>query len=472
MPSFSKKLNEVQISQVAEFVSESTRSSTMGGSVAAGFKPDDTKIEDCKPTDFHCFEQAFANISLQGQPADGARSLRQGHQDARPDRARLPPHRPRDRRRSALTLPRQHRPGLRRRPPQLHLRLLPRHPRTRLPRSLPRASSAPRRRAFCAQPRCPQVRVHRLPVRPRARTRPDDLHRLRPSPVAAHVRQAHGRPAELHGRRVHGELPVVVRHHVPLAEGERPIYPCNAVAERYKYYCYDLVTARILPKVNYNWKKASAWCRKSEKNWVKVCFQSMGRDASGYTRLDPGRILRICRAAGDMARECIYAAAEDMTYTDVNARRAKNLCNTAPAAARSYCWTGSARSSARSTASCRSARRAATRRRARRPTARRATAAPRSPRNRPSIAPERRARSLARPGPRSASTRSRPGPALDHVAEIVLRDDRVSAGARSTTSLPSPGSMSSAPRRPQIRSGNLVPSIVLALDSVNRNAGV
>ena len=97
------------------------------------------------------------------------------------------------------------------------------------------------------------------------------------------------------------------------------IYPCNAVAEKYKYYCYDLVTARILPKVNYNWKKTAAWCSKSEKNWVSVCFESMGRDASGYTRLDPVRILRICRTAGDMARECIYAAAEDMTYTDVSA---------------------------------------------------------------------------------------------------------------------------------------------------------
>ena len=41
-----------------------------------------------------------------------------------------------------------------------------------------------------------------------------------------------------------------------------------------------------------------------------------------------------------MARECIYAAAEDMAYTDVSARRAKNLCNTAPSAARNYCWTG------------------------------------------------------------------------------------------------------------------------------------
>jgi hypothetical protein len=41
-----------------------------------------------------------------------------------------------------------------------------------------------------------------------------------------------------------------------------------------------------------------------------------------------------------MARECIYAAAKDMAYTDVSPRRAKVLCNTAPTATRGYCWEG------------------------------------------------------------------------------------------------------------------------------------
>ena len=41
-----------------------------------------------------------------------------------------------------------------------------------------------------------------------------------------------------------------------------------------------------------------------------------------------------------MARECIYAAGKDMTYTDVSARRAKVLCNTAPGSTRDYCWQG------------------------------------------------------------------------------------------------------------------------------------
>ena len=117
---------------------------------------------------------------VQGQPEDGPRSVRQGHQDTRADRARLPPHRPRDRRRGALTLPRQRRPGLRRRPAELHLRLLPRHPRTRLPRSRPE-QARPLGAQVLRQPRGPQVRVHRLPMRPRPRTRTHDLHRLRPA---------------------------------------------------------------------------------------------------------------------------------------------------------------------------------------------------------------------------------------------------------------------------------------------------
>jgi hypothetical protein len=39
-----------------------------------------------------------------------------------------------------------------------------------------------------------------------------------------------------------------------------------------------------------------------------------------------------------MAGECVYAAAKDMTYTDVSPRRAKGLCNTAPHNLRDYCW--------------------------------------------------------------------------------------------------------------------------------------
>jgi cytochrome c553 len=118
------------------------------------------------------------------------------------------------------------------------------------------------------------------------------------------------------------------------------IYPCNAVAERDKLYCYLMVTSRILPEVDYRWPVAVRWCRRSERAWVTTCFQSLGRDASGFTVQNPPRIVSICRQAGDMERECVYGAARDLTANDANARRATRLCLLVPPGMRSYCFEG------------------------------------------------------------------------------------------------------------------------------------
>ena len=118
------------------------------------------------------------------------------------------------------------------------------------------------------------------------------------------------------------------------------IYPCNSIAEKYKLYCYLMVTSRILEKNGYNWKKAAATCRKSDKAWIATCFQSLGRDASGNTRQDVPKILELCALAGDMTNECIYGAARDVTSNDASPRRAKTLCETAKEQYRAYCFEG------------------------------------------------------------------------------------------------------------------------------------
>lgn len=119
-----------------------------------------------------------------------------------------------------------------------------------------------------------------------------------------------------------------------------PIYPCNAVAERYKYYCYLMVTSRILPLVSYNWDKAVPQCRLSERRWISLCYQSLGRDASGQTRQDPPQILAICAKAGSFERECVYGAARDITSNDAGGRRAAPFCLEAKPALRSKCFNG------------------------------------------------------------------------------------------------------------------------------------
>lgn len=118
------------------------------------------------------------------------------------------------------------------------------------------------------------------------------------------------------------------------------IYPCNAVAERHKLYCYLMVTSRILQENDYDWRIAAATCRRAEPDWVVTCFQSLGRDASGVSRQDPPKILEICRTAGDMEAQCVFGASRDIVSNDAGGARAKVLCEGAPARMREYCYYG------------------------------------------------------------------------------------------------------------------------------------
>jgi hypothetical protein len=119
-----------------------------------------------------------------------------------------------------------------------------------------------------------------------------------------------------------------------------PIYPCDIVSDRHKYYCYLQVTERIIQVVGYDWPKVAGWCRRSEKGWVAICFQSYGRDASGYSEYHPAKTLAICAQAGDMAGECIYGAARDYGNNFAGGREAATLCNLADAKYRGRCYEG------------------------------------------------------------------------------------------------------------------------------------
>ena len=119
-----------------------------------------------------------------------------------------------------------------------------------------------------------------------------------------------------------------------------PIYPCNAVAKRDKVYCYLMVTSRILTLNGYDWQKTAATCRRSEKGWVATCFQSYGRDASGFTQYQPQRTIRLCLLAGKDAGECMYGAARDYGNNYAGGPQAARLCNLGPVRYRGYCFVG------------------------------------------------------------------------------------------------------------------------------------
>ncbi len=340
MPSFSDKLSAKEIDDVAVFVADATRKATGGGSVAAGYEPDDTKLEDCAAGDNRCYEQAFANVAYNDGPkvaldlfdekiaqpgpieadchrivhAIGGGALK--HYDGEVGQAFVAG-------RPSCTSGYYH--GI------LERAFL----------GIPQEELGEASRMFCADPE----------IRKTAFIAYQCVHGLGHGLM---IYTGYDLPGslktcdELGGGDGLSCTGGVFMENYQASYGVKSrwlkdddlIYPCNSVPERHKFFCYDLVTARILPKVNYNWTRAAKVCRTSEPRWVRICFQSLGRDASGYTRLDPARILDICKVGKNFANECVYAASKDMTYTDVSSRRAKELCNTAPAALRDYCWQG------------------------------------------------------------------------------------------------------------------------------------
>ncbi len=119
-----------------------------------------------------------------------------------------------------------------------------------------------------------------------------------------------------------------------------PVYPCQVVDERHKLYCYLMVTSRVNQLNGYRWKQTAAVCSKVERGWVATCFESYGRDASGFTRQNPSEAARLCRLAGRYAESCFFAAARDMTSNYANGRRASELCRLASDRIAARCFYG------------------------------------------------------------------------------------------------------------------------------------
>ena len=119
------------------------------------------------------------------------------------------------------------------------------------------------------------------------------------------------------------------------------LYPCDAVAERHKLYCYLQITDRLLGATNYDWKKAATLCAGAERAWRATCFQSYGRSASGTARLDRDQLLQYCGVPAPRWRgDCVYGAVRDITSNDAASTRAIAYCNAVEARLRGRCFYG------------------------------------------------------------------------------------------------------------------------------------
>ncbi len=337
MPAFGGQLTKQEIADVAEYVATSAASSPV--TVAASFKPDDTKLSDCKG-DGSCFEQAFGNLAY----------------DQGPKRALA-----------------------------VFARMIDTDPTVRVCHRIAHSLGAGALGHYSGDVGpafadgsavCWSGYYHGILERAFAGVSESDLPAVsRRLCESAQVRRTDFVAYQcVHGLG-HG-LMIFTAYDMPLSlatcdalatswdqtsctggvfmenlqtsygtrskwlKDDQPLYPCTTVAERHKLYCYLMVTSRILDVVGGDWQKTVDWCRKAEPAWVATCFQSLGRDASGRSLQSPGEILRICQRAGDMAGECVYGAARDITSMDAGARRSAGFCAKAPAQHRATCFNG------------------------------------------------------------------------------------------------------------------------------------
>jgi len=129
----------------------------------------------------------------------------------------------------------------------------------------------------------------------------------------------------------------VMHHSVDLKRSD-PVYPCDAVAVRQKSSCYLMVTSYVLKVKNYDYAATFRVCDRVEKAFVTTCYQSLGRDISGNSLLDPVKVQALCALGAPKDRSwCVVGAAKNAVYERHEPSQADALCRLYQGALRKTC---------------------------------------------------------------------------------------------------------------------------------------
>ena len=110
------------------------------------------------------------------------------------------------------------------------------------------------------------------------------------------------------------------------------LYPCNAVDEKYKEQCYLMQTSYMLKELSYDFATVFDACVQADSNHVRTCYQSLGRDASGFTVSDPGKAKAICLLGPDEVAQsnCVTGAVKDFISYHHSDVQANGFCELLP----------------------------------------------------------------------------------------------------------------------------------------------
>lgn len=120
-------------------------------------------------------------------------------------------------------------------------------------------------------------------------------------------------------------------------KGDDPLYPCTAVADEYRYTCYQFQTSYMLKIFGGDFARTFDTCRAVEEKYRNVCFQSLGRDASGWSYGSGEAALANCSfGTADERTHCLIGAAIDFIQS-VGHDEARALCDAGEESARAPC---------------------------------------------------------------------------------------------------------------------------------------
>lgn len=107
------------------------------------------------------------------------------------------------------------------------------------------------------------------------------------------------------------------------------LYPCTTVSNDHKSQCFLMQTSHMLAASDYDWPRVFSLCGSIESPYQESCYQSIGRDASGYTISDRDKTVAICTLGSTTSAraECITGAVKDFVSYFHSDTQAYALCD-------------------------------------------------------------------------------------------------------------------------------------------------
>jgi hypothetical protein len=109
---------------------------------------------------------------------------------------------------------------------------------------------------------------------------------------------------------------------------EDPQYPCSAVEDKYKSYCYSFQTSRMMQLFDGDFSKIAHACFQAPRRYHASCFASMGRDVEAVYRGNPAGAIQVCSIIpmGPARNRCFTGAVQDEFWDPNGQDTALNFC--------------------------------------------------------------------------------------------------------------------------------------------------